>query len=587
MLSLPRALPQLSGGWLTVFRIVWWPLFALTLSATVAGLHYDSVRFEQRVQPFAELGLRSGPGITLGQPLGREARAAGISAGRRIVAVEGRPIPSDAPQELLARRLREAPGPVVEITTRGPDRDVRQHRLRRGPHHMVDAYRGVSIGFQGLMSIERGLGFAANLIAIFAALLLFRRRARDPVAALLSFAFLGVTAGSGQAWSTLLQLGLPAIAETLRIVGFGALFVGVLTFPSGRFEPRWTLWAALLAALWVVVGIVSEWLTVLVAWTAFNLFGVALMVLSVAAMALRYRRVGSGVERQQIRWAAFGFTAGGLLGSAAGVIAEVQASIDDPLLYAWLRLLSAIISPIAWALLALGLLVSLLRYRLYDADAAISRSAGYAVLTLLLGATFAASAKGMEVFFETSFGREAGAWPGAIGAGLAVVLITPLNNRIHGWAERRFQKALLYLKRDLPDCVGDLRETAGMEELLDEVLARVEAGTRAVRSAVVIDGETVAARGGDGDFPIAVPLRIGHQQTEIGTLLVGPRPDGSPPGKDEVEALEEIADPVARAVRIVAVREREQAERLAQEGGLRTAIAALGARLDRLEARAN
>jgi hypothetical protein len=45
---------------------------------------------------------------------------------------------------------------------------------------------------------------------------------------------------------------------------------------------------------------------------------------------------------------------------------------------------------------------------------------------------------------------------------------------------------------------------------------------------------------------------------EIGALLVGPRPDGSAPGKDEREALAEIADPIARAVRIVRLREETQ-----------------------------
>jgi hypothetical protein len=165
------------------------------------------------------------------------------------------------------------------------------------------------------------------------------------------------------------------------------------------------------------------------------------------------------------------------------------------------------------------------------------------------------------------------------------VLITPMHRRIQDWAERRFQKALLHLRRDLPDCVGDLRETAGMAELLGDVLARVEAGTRAVRSAVVIDGQTVAARGGEGDYPLSIPLRISHQETEVGALLVGPRPDGSAPGKDEREALTEVADPIARAMRIVGVRERQLAERFKEREGLRTAIAGLGARLDRLEAR--
>jgi hypothetical protein len=135
----------------------------------------------------------------------------------------------------------------------------------------------------------------------------------------------------------------------------------------------------------------------------------------------------------------------------------------------------------------------------------------------------------------------------------------PMHNRVHRWAERRFQKALLHLRRDLPDCVDDLRETAGMKELLHEVLARVLAGTRAVRAAVVVNGETVASRGDGGeDFPVRVPLRVEYQRMEIGALLVGPRPDGSTPGKDEREALAEIADPIARAVRIVRLREETQ-----------------------------
>ena len=95
------------------------------------------------------------------------------------------------------------------------------------------------------------------------------------------------------------------------------------------------------------------------------------------------------------------------------------------------------------ACFALGLIVSLLRYRLYDAEAAISRSAGYALLTLLLGLTFAVSAKSLEYLVETYLGQEAGGLPGAVAAGLAVLLVTPLNDRVQDWAERRFQKDLL------------------------------------------------------------------------------------------------------------------------------------------------
>ncbi len=111
------------------------------------------------------------------------------------------------------------------------------------------------------------------------------------------------------------------------------------------------------------------------------------------------------------------------------------------------------------ACFTLGLIISLLRYRLYDAEAAISRSAGYAVLTLLLGLAFAVVVKAVEYLVETWLGQEAGGLSGAIAAGLAVLMVTPLKDRVQAWAERRFQKDLLTLRRDLPACVEDLRDT--------------------------------------------------------------------------------------------------------------------------------
>ena len=69
-----------------------------------------------------------------------------------------------------------------------------------------------------------------------------------------------------------------------------------------------------------------------------------------------------------------------------------------------------------------------------------------------------------------------------------------------------------------------------------------------------------------------VPLRSKTDGGElIGWLLVGPRPDGSLLSKDEQRALIDVADPMTRAIRIVA--RREQREH------------ALGRRIEALEAR--
>jgi hypothetical protein len=96
-------------------------------------------------------------------------------------------------------------------------------------------------------------------------------------------------------------------------------------------------------------------------------------------------------------------------------------------------------------------------------------------------------------------------------------------------------------------------------------------------------GDTVAAARGiepadvePAEFPVIVKLRVGHSEAEIGTLLVGPRPDGSGLGKDEREALHDIADPVARAIRIVMAREE-------RENATKKALAAIQRRLTRME----
>jgi hypothetical protein len=73
-----------------------------------------------------------------------------------------------------------------------------------------------------------------------------------------------------------------------------------------------------------------------------------------------------------------------------------------------------------------------------------------------------------------------------------------------------------------------------------------------------------------------VPLRVRHGSgAPLGWILLGPRPDGSFYGKDEQEALAEIADPVARAVQIVKVREERQKQQDSRLSALEAAVAKL------------
>jgi hypothetical protein len=236
-------------------------------------------------------------------------------------------------------------------------------------------------------------------------------------------------------------------------------------------------------------------------------------------------------------------------------------------------------------ILQLGLLIALLRYRLYDAEVVISRSANFALITFMIGGIFAGANEAVKVFVQGLYGNTASQTPGIFAAAVATVAVTPLYEKIQAWSEKKFQRNLYLLRDDLPECVRDLRETASTSELVEEVLARIEQGIRSVRSAAVIGGRITNARGigveevaawrttvegrtladdrcdpSDRLFPVRLPLIPSSDEhaTPIGFILVGPRPDGSIPSKDEQNALNEVSESIARAIRNVMKRETKE-----------------------------
>jgi hypothetical protein len=417
-----------------------------------------------------------------------------------------------------------------------------------------------------------------------ASAILFWRRVGDAVAALLSYGYLA--SGAALHFAEGLGSGDPAMEPArigVEVVGIGCLTVGMLLFPSGRFVPRWTRWAVPPLLIWSG-GRMLHLFTAGVD----MLLSIGFMLFSISAILLRYRRIAQGVERQQLRWALFGFAVGLAL-NMVSLMLFWRLSLplgEAEALRTWIA--ARALNASFMVCTALGLLVSMLRYRLYDADTVISRSAGFAALTVALVAVFAATEKLVEAVGQGWFPGLAGPVAGGVAASLVALSIAPLHNRAQAWAESRFQKGLVRLRRDLPVCVGDMRETAPLAVLLREILDRVSDGVRASRAALLIDGAPAAAlavpeeeiaawlvdhrldassRGLDCDrsdplFPVRLPLRAAYADGDgpAAWLLLGPRPDGTMFRKDDRAALAEIADPVARAIATVRLRETREEE---------------------------
>lgn len=424
---------------------------------------------------------------------------------------------------------------------------------------------------------------SAALIAVSAILL--RRRRRDPVAGLLSIAFLLWTISSSVDFTVASATSWPAVLDRFRFLFFA---LAMLLFPAGEWRPRWARRVAAATAVVFLVGLAEA--LAIVPTRLFLPLAIGCVLAAMLTLFQRFRGSPSIAERQQLKWVALGLAAG------IGLILTARAGAaltSGPLHSGMTQILLEALFQLGIVIIALGFLVSLLRYRLYDAEAAISRSAAYAGLTLALVATFAASEALIQTFGQNYFGADVGNASGAIAAAIAAVLLTPLHGRIADWAEQHFQRDLAVLKQQLPELLADLAGSATPREVAEGVLPRIDEAIHAARAALVIDGTLIAAHGVDEHnagrwvrdwqpatdglfshevrdrmFPVRMALRCPFGSIR-GWLLLGPRPDGSLYGTDDLDALADIAPPLRRA--LIASRRREHGH--AQEARWRRAVA--------------
>jgi len=229
-----------------------------------------------------------------------------------------------------------------------------------------------------------------------------------------------------------------------------ALVVALLVFPSGRpISRRWWIvaWISLIAGL--AQGIADAYRTPLVLTdvpldsplgTPFStdaldvVSGIGTLGWSLAALAacaslvVRFRRA-SGVERQQLKWVAYGSA----IATAALIVGTITYTVPD-------------LAPIGGGVAAFGALLipisaalAILRYRLYDIDVVIERTLVYGALTATLVATY-----WILVLLLQSVLRPltAGSEVAVAGSTLATLaLVQPLYARIRRGVDRRFYRS--------------------------------------------------------------------------------------------------------------------------------------------------
>jgi hypothetical protein len=589
---LPPVVPPFNtrGYWL--FTLLWALAFMLAVAGPLTGfyLRYTAPHNNSQLLLGSRTGFAVSPrDATLVRfPVGPQAEGAQIVPGDHIVAIYGIDMPRSMPfdEEALAEHgndpayiamvnlLNGSDQAEIPLTIRDPNGRVRDVTVVTGETH-IDA------GAKALGISPRLLSFIDLLQVLFypfllwAAWLLHRRNARDVVSSILSLAVLFSIAAEQPSSYFLATIGVPrSVNVAIYDLGNVLLLTGILLFPHGKLS-------------WRVIGLIACLpLLMFLHGQAYQTYFVFFMIIGVLAMVRRLRQTESSDQRQQIRWALFGISTYGVL-RCISILADYlkwsTGSFGQQLL---VEMGAGISFALAVLFLQLGLLIALLRYRLYDAEFVIGRSVNFAVITLGLAAIFAAAGDALKQIVYNYSGNTNSEVPIIFAAALATIMVNPIQDRVQRWSEKRFQKNLYLLREDLPQSVRDMRENASLAEMLQQILAQVDRGVRAVRGAMLVNGCVMAVRGltveevdewrtsvfaqdyksdiceaSDRLFPIRAPLVPSSGDEEpIGYLLVGPRPDGSIPSRAEQQAIAGVSEEIARAIRTVIKREAREAE---------------------------
>jgi signal transduction histidine kinase len=348
---------------------------------------------------------------------------------------------------------------------------------------------------------------------------------------------------------------LGRLATPLGLYAFGVFFA---FFPSGRVVPRWLRWPVLAAGLALVAGVVLAGTGHAdAASDVFQNSGLTLLLVNAGAQVYRYRRVSTPVARQQTKWVLLG-----LLGTVVVVAAGQLAWLAVPARIARTAAAQTLDGAITWqlalTLIAVGIAVAMLRYRLWDVDLVINRALLYAGLT--------ASVVGIYVLVVAYLGRalrtETTQWMSLVATGVVAVLIQPLRGLLQRGVNR-----LTYGRRDEPYAVvtelGRRMATSLGPQPLGSVVETVADALRLPYVAVAMrhgGGSAVVAHHGEPvPEPLSVPLT--YRSDLVGELLVAPRRPGESLTPRDVRLLHDLARQIGPAVHAVTLTDDLQRSR--------------------------
>lgn len=337
---------------------------------------------------------------------------------------------------------------------------------------------GLSPGF--LAAYQVGWDIVTLLIYTALAALIFWRRSADRMALFCAYTLVLV---GGTTYTSLLINGLIPLAPAwfwlvgaLEFLGLSSLFIFFLLFPRGRFVPGWTRWVILVIFLGEAhyVFLTDPFQVAQSNGPPFDFLVFVALVFTLAGLQVyRYRRVSTFRERQQTKWAVFGFSLAvvGFVVSFTLVHFFPDKTVQSPVFQ---TLVVNTLSDGFLLLIPISIAIAVLRSRLYDIDTIINRTLVYGLLTGILAAVYVGLIIGLASLAGAISGQASQPVALVISTLAIYVLFQPLRKRLQAIIDRRFYRKKYDAARALADFSATLRGEVNLNELRDHLLSIVE-----------------------------------------------------------------------------------------------------------------
>jgi signal transduction histidine kinase len=316
-----------------------------------------------------------------------------------------------------------------------------------------------------------------GLVCLLAALVLFWKKSDDTMG-LLGVFMLSTLGGTFTPIMWGLKVIHPILTILVQLIEAGSMAAFILffyTFPSGRFEPKWTSYICyLLLVMRIPSFIFPDSSLDIETWSPIIFgFWFCLWIGSLISVQIyRYVFVMNPLEKQQAKWVVFGLVVAliGLFVQTAIFIIYESTLLTDPYKLYLLEIgihTGMLIIPVA-------LLFAILKHRLWDIDVIVNRTIVYVIMTVFTVAVYILGVWYIGLLFQTNNHLLSS----LVATGLVAVLFAPLKEKVQRWINR-----LMYGENDDPFSVlyklaQDLENPMNPDAVLQLVVKNIKDALR-------------------------------------------------------------------------------------------------------------